>query len=204
MIRLEERPASLELSLESLKAATDPGRMAAQLILKHIGENPQREGLLDTPARFSKALQEICSGYNKTLGEVVGSGVFSSEGTGLVAVRDVEFFSLCEHHVLPFWGRASVAYYPNATILGLSKVARIVELFARRLQVQERLTKEIATSIVEVLSPRAVGVRIEAAHTCMMMRGIQKQSSQTMTEFFHRTETLSAHERERLVQSLKA
>ncbi len=180
----------------------DWGAMAAQFILREVGENEQRQGLADTPERFSKALKEICFGYKQTLCEVVGSGVFAAEGGGLVAVNRIEFFSLCEHHLLPFWGHASVAYYPDRKILGLSKVARVVELFSRRLQLQERLTREVGAGIAEALSPRALGVRIEAAHTCMMMRGIKKQESQTVTEYFHRIDDLSPFERDRLVQTL--
>lgn len=187
---------------EQAARLNDSGKLAAEFILKHIGENPKREGLIGTPQRFSKALLELCSGYKKTLEEVVGSGVFAAEGSGLVAVKKIEFFSLCEHHLLPFWGHASVAYYPDKSILGLSKIARIVDLYARRLQVQERLTSEIATAIKQACSARAVAVRIEAAHTCMMMRGIQKQNSLTTTEHFENVETLSSIERERLFQAL--
>lgn len=178
------------------------GETAAQLILRQVGEDEKREGLVETPRRFAKALGEICSGYRKTLAEVIGQGVFKAEGNGLVAVQNVEFFSLCEHHMLPFWGQVSVAYYPDRQILGLSKVARVVELFARRLQVQERLTREVATGIAEAVSPRAVGVRIKAAHTCMMMRGVQKQKSETVSEYFHKLESLSESERVRLFKSL--
>ena len=178
------------------------GQMAARLIIGQVGEDPHREGLQQTPQRFAKAIAEICSGYQKTLGEVVGNGVFQAEGQGLVAVKKVEFFSLCEHHMLPFWGHVSVAYYPERNILGLSKVARIVELFARRLQVQERLTREVAEAMVKAIAPKAVGVRIQAAHTCMMMRGIEKQSSETVTEFFENVDRLSALEKERLLAAL--
>jgi GTP cyclohydrolase IA len=180
----------------------DSGKLAAEFILKHIGENPKREGLIDTPQRFSKALVELCSGYKKTLTEVVGSGIFAAEGSGLVAVQKIEFFSLCEHHLLPFWGHASVAYYPDKSILGLSKIARVVDLYSRRLQVQERLTRDIALGIEQAVAPRAVAVRIEAAHACMMMRGIQKQNSVTTTEHFENVDALSSIESERLFQAL--
>jgi GTP cyclohydrolase IA len=180
----------------------DSGKLAAEFILKHIGENPKRAGLIETPQRFSKALVELCSGYKKTLPEVVGSGIFVAEGSGLVAVQKIEFFSLCEHHLLPFWGHASIAYYPNKSILGLSKIARVVDLYARRLQVQERLTREIAEGINQAIDPRAVAVRIEAAHTCMMMRGVRKQNSLTTTEFFENVAALSSIESERLFQAL--
>ena len=191
-----------EMLASSPAAVAEPGEMAAKLILDQVGEDPTREGLLDTPRRFAKALKEICSGYTKTLDDVVGNGVFSAEGQGLVCVDHIEFFSLCEHHMLPFSGHASVAYYPDEKILGLSKVARIVELFSRRLQVQERLTRQVAEAIVESVAPRAVAVRIRAAHTCMMMRGVQKQQSETVTEFFEKIESLSPFERERLLEAV--
>ncbi len=180
----------------------DLGELAASLILRQVGEDATREGLIRTPQRFAKALKEICSGYTKTLPEVVGEGVFAAEGSGLVAVQNVEFFSLCEHHMLPFWGKVSVAYFPDKKILGLSKVARIVDLFAKRLQVQERLTNEVALGLAEAISPRAVAVRVKAAHTCMMMRGVQKQASETVTEYFVNLENLSPLERERILVSL--
>lgn len=181
---------------------TNLGVAAARLILQQVGEDATREGLLRTPERFAKALTEICSGYGKTLADVIGEGVFAAEGNGLVAVNRIEFFSLCEHHMLPFWGHVSVAYYPGKQILGLSKVARVVELFARRLQVQERLTREVGDAIHEAVAPRAVGVRVKASHTCMMMRGVQKQQSETLTESFLNMESLSPLERDRLLGSL--
>jgi GTP cyclohydrolase I len=133
--------------------------MAASLILRASGEDVEREGLERTPERFRKAMIHLLSGYEKTPQDVVGEGVFKAEGTGLVSVRDVEFYSLCEHHMLPFWGKASVAYYPRKKILGLSKIPRLVDLFARRFQVQERLTEQLSNAMVELLSPRAVAVR---------------------------------------------
>jgi GTP cyclohydrolase I len=182
--------------------ALDLGELAARLIFAQIGEDQNREGLERTPHRFAKAIREICCGYGETLSDAIGEGVFAAEGNGLVAVRSVEFFSLCEHHILPFWGHVSVAYYPGQRILGLSKVARIVELYSRRLQVQERLTREVAKGLVEAISPLAAGVRIKASHTCMMMRGVEKQASETITEYFHNVESLPALERERLLNSL--
>lgn len=167
-------------------------------LLAAVGEDVGREGLLRTPERFAKALTELCSGYRLTVRDAIGEGVFAAEGQGLIAVRDLEFHSLCEHHVLPFWGKASVAYYPGASILGLSKVPRIVDLFARRLQVQERLTRQVAEGIRDAVAPRAVAVRITAEHMCMRMRGVQKQSSVTATEYLIGGETLSADERSRL------
>jgi len=159
----------------------DPIAAHAKEMLAHLVEDPRRAGLRDTPQRFANALRFLTGGYEAEPRDVVGNGVFDAEGEGVVLVRDIEFHSLCEHHLLPFFGRAHVAYIPNGKILGLSKVARIVDVFARRLQVQERLTDQIADAIMEVLHPTGVGVVIEAAHFCMMMRGVEKQNSRTVT-----------------------
>lgn len=172
-------------------------RLAKELFFE-IGENPNREGLERTPERFYKAIQDLTSGYHTTAEEVVGEGIFESESSGLVCVKDIEFFSLCEHHMLPFWGKASIAYIPNSKILGLSKLARIVDVYSKRLQVQERLTKEIADSISKLVDAKAVAVVIEAQHMCMMMRGVEKQSSFTRTEFLVGSENISDHEQERI------
>ncbi len=150
-------------------------------MLEAVGENPHREGLLDTPKRFAKAMDYLTSGYHKTVESVVGQGIFEAESSEMVIVKDIELYSLCEHHMLPFYGKAHVAYIPNKKIIGLSKIPRIVDLFARRLQVQERLTAQIADAMMEVLDPMGVAVVIEAAHFCMMMRGVEKQNSQTIT-----------------------
>ena len=150
--------------------------------LEMIGEDPAREGLLDTPKRVAKSLRWLTQGYRTCVEDVVGTGVFKSEGhRNMVMVRDIELYSLCEHHMLPFFGKAHVAYIPDQQIVGLSKIPRIVDVFARRLQVQERLTEQIATAIDEVLKPSGVGVVIEAYHLCMMMRGVEKQNSKTIT-----------------------
>jgi GTP cyclohydrolase I len=149
--------------------------------LELLGEDPSREGLVRTPARVSKALQFLTQGYNHTAAEVVGNGVFKEEHDNMIMVRDIELYSMCEHHMLPFFGKAHVAYIPNGRIVGLSKIPRIVDVFARRLQVQERLTEEIAEGLCSVLHPSGVGVVIEAYHLCMMMRGVQKQNSKTIT-----------------------
>lgn len=170
----------------------------AESIFLEIGEDPKREGLLRTPERFYKAIQHLTSGYGKTPSEVIGEGIFSSESNGLVCIKDVEFYSLCEHHMLPFWGKTSIAYYPNQKILGLSKLARIVDLFSKRLQVQERFTKEVAETVCSLVGARAVAVVVEAQHMCMMMRGVQKQSSVTRTEFSLGTESISEIELERI------
>ena len=150
-------------------------------LLAHLDADPQRQGLARTPERVARALAFLTRGKEQTVAEVVGQGVFEDECSEMVIVKDIEFYSLCEHHLLPFYGRVHVAYIPDGKIVGLSKLARIVDVFARRLQVQERMTVQIAEAIQEVLRPRGVGVVADAAHLCMMMRGVQKQNSSTMT-----------------------
>jgi GTP cyclohydrolase I len=149
--------------------------------LELVGEDPGREGLLATPRRVARSLTWLTQGYNHTAREVIGNGVFEEEHDNMIMVRDIELYSMCEHHMLPFFGKAHVAYIPNGKIVGLSKIPRIVDVFARRLQVQERLTEEIAEGLCSVLQPSGVGVVIEAYHLCMMMRGVQKQNSKTIT-----------------------
>ena len=146
-------------------------------ILLGVGENPEREGLLDTPKRAAKAMQYLCNGYHKSLEEVVNGALFESDNDEMVIVRDIELYSLCEHHMLPFIGKAHVAYIPTGKVLGLSKVARIVDMYARRLQIQENLTKQIADAVQKVTNAAGVAVVIEAKHMCMMMRGVEKQNS---------------------------
>lgn len=150
-------------------------------ILKALSEDPSREGLLDTPKRFAKSMQFLTSGYETSVEKVVGTALFQAESSEMVIVKDIELYSLCEHHMLPFFGKAHIAYIPDKKIIGLSKIPRIVDVFARRLQVQERLTAQVADALMEVLNPLGVAVVIEAAHFCMMMRGVEKQNSKTIT-----------------------
>jgi len=150
-------------------------------MLEALGENVEREGLRDTPGRVDESLKWLTKGYTTSVDEVVAGAVFVERHESMVLVRDIELYSLCEHHLLPFFGKAHVAYLPNGKIIGLSKIPRIVDLFARRLQVQERMTDDIADAIMRVLDPLGVGVVIEAYHLCMMMRGVEKQNSKTVT-----------------------
>jgi len=149
--------------------------------LELLGEDPSRIGLARTPHRVARAMTWLTRGYEVELRDAVGQGIFADEHDNMIMVRDIDLYSLCEHHMLPFFGKAHIAYIPNGRILGLSKLPRIVDMFARRLQVQERLTSEIAEAVEESVRPLGVGVVIEASHLCMMMRGVQKQNSMTIT-----------------------
>ena len=146
-------------------------------ILEEIGEDPEREGLLDTPKRVEAAWRFLTRGYRQNLEEVVNGALFEAESDDMIIVRDIEFFSLCEHHMLPFFGKCHVGYIPKKKILGVSKVARIVDMFARRLQIQERMTRQISAAIMEITEAAGVGVVVEAQHLCMQMRGVEKQHS---------------------------
>jgi GTP cyclohydrolase IA len=150
-------------------------------ILETIGEDPEREGLVKTPERVARAYQELCSGYVTDPDEMVQKALFEAEGKEMIVVKDIDFYSLCEHHMLPFFGKASVAYIPNRQIVGLSKIARVVDVYARRLQVQERMTIQIAGCLMRNLDALGVAVVLKAQHLCMMMRGIQKQNSLAVT-----------------------
>jgi len=150
-------------------------------MLELVGENPDRDGLLKTPERVERSMRWLTRGYDLDAAEVIGDALFEETHQNMIVVRDIEFYSMCEHHMLPFFGKAHVAYIPNGRIVGLSKVARVVDVFARRLQVQERLTDQIAEALDEALAPRGVGVVLEASHFCMMMRGVEKQGSRTLT-----------------------
>jgi GTP cyclohydrolase I len=177
------QPGDKRMTIEDGIDTEEVGQYAAlvQEQLALIGEDPGREGLLKTPERVAKSIQFLTRGYHVRVEDVVGDAIFREEHKNMVMVRDIELYSLCEHHMLPFFGKAHVAYIPDGRIVGLSKIPRLVEVFARRLQVQERLTEQIADAIDEVLAPLGVGVVIEAYHLCMMMRGVEKQNSRTIT-----------------------
>jgi len=170
---------SLERTNTDLSGATLPDLVAE--MLRRLGEDPDREGLARTPERVDRSLQWLTRGYGMSVAEVVGEGIFHEDHHNMVIVKDIEMYSLCEHHMLPFFGKVHVAYIPRGRIVGLSKVPRVVEVFARRLQVQERLTEQIACALNDILEPEGVGVIIEAYHLCMMMRGVEKQNSKTIT-----------------------
>ncbi len=172
-------------------------------IIEHIGENPERPGLVDTPKRAAKAFEFLTQGYDQELSNVVNGALFPSDSSEMVLVQNIELYSLCEHHLLPFIGRCHVAYLPEGKVLGLSKVARVVDMFARRLQIQEQLTVQIAESIKQVTGAQGVGVIIEAEHMCMMMRGVQKQNSVTKTSAMLGTFRSDARTREEFLSLLQ-
>lgn len=159
----------------------DPLEESVRVTLRELGEDPEREGVLNTPRRVAKSLRFLTSGYHKDVKKVLNGAVFSVAYDAMVILKDIEIFSMCEHHMLPFFGRCHVAYVPTDKVIGLSKLPRLVDVFARRLQIQERLTTEIAETIMETIKPQGVGVIIEAKHLCMIMRGVEKQNSVAVT-----------------------
>ncbi|MGH7605767.1 MAG: GTP cyclohydrolase I FolE [Gemmatimonadales bacterium] len=167
----QTEPTAVEIPFETL----------VREMLEQLGEDPAREGLKHTPARVEASLKWLTRGYGMVVEEVIGDAIFEERHESMICVRDIEIYSMCEHHMLPFFGKAHVAYLPDGKIVGLSKIPRVVEVFARRLQVQERLTDQIAEALGRVLKPHGVGVVIEAYHLCMMMRGVEKQNSRTVT-----------------------
>ena len=177
-------PTTEELLLNDLDTKSQNGRAIAEHvreIIRLVGEDPEREGLRKTPERYEKALKFLTSGYHQNVDHVLNGATFSVAYDEMVVVKDIEFFSLCEHHLLPFFGKAHVAYLPSNKVVGLSKIARLVNMFARRLQIQERMTCQIAKSIEEKIAPQGVGVIIEARHLCMQMRGVEKQHGSAVT-----------------------
>ena len=164
---------------------SDTVEKCVKTLLKEIGEDVNREGLKKTPHRVAKAYEFLTQGYHKKIKDVLNGAVFNEKYDEMVIVKDIDFYSMCEHHLLPFFGKVHIAYIPDGKIVGLSKIPRIVDVFARRLQVQERMTQEIADTIDEYLSPKGVGVVVEAYHMCMMMRGVEKQNSTTTTSAMH-------------------
>lgn len=166
---------------EQQKARVRDMAVSYKSILERVGEDPARQGLMKTPERAAKALMYFTKGYEENIADVIGDAIFDENHDEMVIVKDIEMFSMCEHHLVPFIGKVSIGYLPNKRVLGLSKLARIVEVYSRRLQVQERLTKQIAHALTEAIQPTGVGVIVEATHMCMVMRGVQKTNSKTIT-----------------------
>ncbi len=188
---MKKKSSVIEIPSKSSEASIAPH---LREVLRALGEDPNRDGLLRTPERAGKALAYLTSGYSTDIKQIVNGALFDVKYDEVVIVRDIEFFSLCEHHLLPFFGKMHVAYLPGEKVIGLSKIPRIVDMFARRLQIQERLTQQVAETIQELLNPRGVGVICEARHFCMMMRGVEKQHSGAITSamlgaFRHNKET---------------
>ena len=178
---MKQTGAKLQTKVEEIPGRS--GKIAANMkeILELVGEDPAREGLLRTPERYERAMRYLTSGYHTDIASIVNGALFTQKCDEMVVVKDIEFFSMCEHHLLPFFGRVHIAYLPNNKVIGLSKLPRIVDMFARRLQLQERLTQQIAQALTETVRPRGVAVLCEAQHFCMMMRGVEKQHSGAVT-----------------------
>ena len=172
--------------------------------LSALGEDIHRKGLQQTPARYAKSMEFLTSGYQSNVDAIVGDAIYDEAFQEMVVVRDIEFFSLCEHHLLPFTGKAHVGYIPNGKVIGLSKIPRIVNVFSRRLQLQERLTRQIANELMRILNPQGVAVRLEASHFCMMMRGVEKQSSTTVTQTMLGCFEKDPNHRQEFLSSLKS
>ena len=187
---------SIEDEIEDTAGLEDLVRSQLEL----LGEDPSRDGLLKTPERVAASLKWLTRGYERDARQVIGDALFDESHANMIMVRDIELYSLCEHHMLPFYGKAHVAYIPNGKIVGLSKLPRVVDVFAQRLQVQERLTEQIAQAIQDVLAPRGVGVVIEAYHLCMMMRGVEKQNSKTITSALRGSFRSDARTRDEFLQ----
>ena len=184
-------------------ALADPIASHMEAIVAHLGEDVKRPGLAQTPRRYAAAMRFLAGGYEADPEMVVGEALFEAEGEGLVLVRDVAFFSLCEHHLLPFFGRMHVAYLPGRKIIGLSKIPRLIDIYARRFQVQERLTEQVADALVQVLAPRGVLVMAEAQHMCMAMRGVQKQHAATATRALRGLYAADRHARQEVLSLLQ-
>lgn len=178
-VKQEERPEDHSQDGRDLDSVPYPALVAE--MIRRMGDDPTREGMLKTPERVEKSMAFLTRGYGMDAEDIVGDALFAESHRNMVLVKDIEMYSLCEHHLLPFFGKVHVAYIPDGKILGLSKIARLVDLFARRFQVQERLTEQIAQALWEIVEPTGVGVVVEAQHLCMMMRGVQKQNSKTIT-----------------------
>jgi GTP cyclohydrolase IA len=187
-----------------VETLSDPIAFHARAMIGHLGEDAARAGLVDTPTRFANAVRFLTGGYEMEPDDVVGNGIFDAEGDGVVLVRDVEFHSLCEHHLLPFFGRVHVAYLPGERIIGLSKIPRIVDLYARRLQVQERITEQVADALMKLLQPKGVLVLAEARHLCMAMRGVEKQHSATATRALRGVYAQDALARQEVLSMIRA
>jgi GTP cyclohydrolase I len=183
---------------------TERLEMAVQEILQQVGEDPRREGLLKTPYRVAQSLRFLTQGYQKSPAEVVNGAVYHERSRDMVLVKDISFYSMCEHHLLPFFGKAHVAYVPNGRVIGLSKIPRLVHLFARRLQMQERITRQVAEALEEVLAPDGIAVVMEGYHLCMMMRGVEEQQCTTVTTSLHGRFETDPNLREEFFRNLPA